>query len=119
MSRTEPPRPTGRAERRAESRLTGMAVSPGIAIGIAYTAKEQAMVVSRGTIAADSVQGEIDRLDAAVQTSRKQLGKLRTKLTALPEDSQKEIAPCWTPICRCSAPRACCARRRSASPSSC
>jgi phosphoenolpyruvate-protein phosphotransferase len=93
MSRTESPRPIARTERRPEGRLSGMAVSPGIAIGVAYTAKEQAMVVSRGTIAAASVQGEIDRLDAAVHTSRKQLGKLRARLTALPEDSQKEIAP--------------------------
>ncbi len=93
MSRTEPPRPTGRTERRAERSLTGMAVSPGIAIGIAFTAKEQAMVVSRGKIAAEGVQAEIERLDAAVHTSRKQLGKLRARLTALPDDSQNEIAP--------------------------
>jgi phosphotransferase system enzyme I (PtsI) len=80
-------------ERRAERKLTGMAVSPGIAIGAAFAASEPAMVFSRGKIAESAVESEIDRLDTAVHTSRKQLGKLRTKLTALPEDSQKEIAP--------------------------
>ena len=73
--------------------MAGMAVSPGIAIGAAFAASEPAMVFSRGKIHAAAVESEIDRLDTAVQTSRKQLGKLRTKLSALPEDSQKEIAP--------------------------
>jgi phosphoenolpyruvate-protein phosphotransferase len=93
MSRTEPPRPPSAPERRAERTLAGMAVSPGIAIGIAYMAAEPAMAGARGQITAEAVQAEVERLDAAVQTSRKQLGKLRTKLTALPEASQQEIAP--------------------------
>jgi phosphoenolpyruvate-protein phosphotransferase len=93
MSKTEHPRPPTPTERRAERMLTGMAVSPGIAIGAAYAASEPAMVFSRGKILPAAAEAEIDRLDTAVQASRKQLGKLRTKLTALPEDSQKEIAP--------------------------
>jgi phosphotransferase system enzyme I (PtsI) len=93
MSKTEPPRPAARVERRGERTLAGMAVSPGIAIGIAFAASEPAMVFSRGKIQPGAVETEIARLDSAVHTSRKQLGKLRAKLNALPEDSQKEIAP--------------------------
>jgi phosphotransferase system enzyme I (PtsI) len=89
MSRTDAPRTAKKAERR----LSGIAVSPGIAIGPTFAASEPKVEFFRGKIAHGAVQAETERLDAAVHTSRKQLGKLRTKLSALPEDSQKEIAP--------------------------
>jgi phosphotransferase system enzyme I (PtsI) len=93
MSRTEEPGAPKRAERRVERFLPGIAVSPGIAIGPVYAASEPKMEIKRGKIRAEAVEAEAQRLDDAVQTSRKQLGKLRARLTVLPEDSQQEIAP--------------------------
>jgi phosphotransferase system enzyme I (PtsI) len=92
MNRTERQR-AAKQPRRTERILTGIAVSPGIAIGAVFAASEPKMEVRRGAITADSVQAEIARLDAAVLTSQKQLGKLRARLSVLPEDSQQEIAP--------------------------
>jgi phosphotransferase system enzyme I (PtsI) len=92
MNRTEALK-TPTKPRRTERTLSGIAVSPGIAIGLVYAASEPKMEVRRGIIAAEAVHAEIARLDAAVQTSQKQLRKLRARLSVLPEDSQQEIAP--------------------------
>jgi phosphotransferase system enzyme I (PtsI) len=73
--------------------VAGIPVSPGIAIGFVYAASEPKIEISRARIAADRVEDELLRLDLAVQKSRKQLGKLRARLSVLPEDSQHEIAP--------------------------
>jgi phosphotransferase system enzyme I (PtsI) len=79
---------------KAEERvLTGIPVSPGIAIGQVFAATEPALTVKRGKIRPDTVEAELARLEDAVQKSRKQLGKLQARLTVLPEDSQHEIAP--------------------------
>jgi phosphotransferase system enzyme I (PtsI) len=93
MNRIEEPPSPRKAVRRTERSLAGIAVSPGIAIGAVFAASEPKMEVRRGTIQPDAAVGEIARLDEAVQTSQKQLGKLRARLSVLPEDSQQEIAP--------------------------
>jgi phosphoenolpyruvate-protein phosphotransferase len=96
MSRTDEgkPQPRKRATLSgAERSLTGIPVSPGIAIGQIYAASEPRVEVKRATIRADATDAELARLEAAVQKSRRQLGKLRARLTVLPEDSQHEIAP--------------------------
>jgi phosphotransferase system enzyme I (PtsI) len=82
-----------KAARHHERVLAGIAVSPGIAIGLVFAASEPRVEVRRGKIRPDMVEAETARLDAAVQTSRKQLAKLRARLHVLPEDSQHEIAP--------------------------
>ena len=73
--------------------LTGIPVSRGIAIGVVFAASEPRADFERGRIKQGAVDGELLRLDAAVQKSRRQLAKLRARLTVLPEDSQHEIAP--------------------------
>jgi phosphotransferase system enzyme I (PtsI) len=73
--------------------IVGIPVSQGIAIGPIFTASETRVEVKRGKIAADTIEAEILRLDSAVQKSRKQLAKLRARLSVLPEDTQDEIAP--------------------------
>ena len=78
---------------RAERRLVGIAVGPGIAIGQAFRAAEQQAEVERRSIGAEDTAAETARLDGAIAQSRKQLGKLRARLAVLPEDSQAEIAP--------------------------
>jgi phosphotransferase system enzyme I (PtsI) len=97
MSRIDDPeagRTQGRpAPKRAERILSGIAVSPGIAIGTVYAASEPKMEVRRGSIEASAVEAEIARLDRAVEVSQKQLGKLKARLAVLPEDGQQELAP--------------------------
>jgi phosphotransferase system enzyme I (PtsI) len=73
--------------------FTGIPVSPGIAIGPVFTAAESKVEVKRARITAGAADAEFLRLDAAVQKSRKQLTKLRSRLGMLPEDTQEEIAP--------------------------
>ncbi len=93
MSRIDGTPPRKRARAGAELTLSGIPVSPGIAIGAVFAASEPKVDIKRGRIRADATEPELARLEAAVQKSRRQLGKLRARLTVLPEDSQHEIAP--------------------------
>jgi phosphoenolpyruvate-protein kinase (PTS system EI component) len=94
MSKTEPsPKPAPKAPRPGERVLAGIAVSPGIAIGPLYTAREQALDLAPARIAPEAAAAELERLEDAIRKSHKQLSKLRARLSVLPEDSQLEIAP--------------------------
>ncbi|MCC6719389.1 MAG: phosphoenolpyruvate--protein phosphotransferase [Acetobacteraceae bacterium] len=100
MNRTSPApddpaaRERSAAERSAAERsFTGIAVSPGVAIGPMFGAVEAPAEVVRARIHATDITAETSRLEAAIAQSRKQLVKLRTRLGVLPEDSQAEIAP--------------------------
>jgi phosphotransferase system enzyme I (PtsI) len=73
--------------------FSGIAVSPGVAIGPLFGTAEPAPEIARQKIQAADAPAEGARLDAAVAQSRKQLLKLKARLEALPEDSQSEIAP--------------------------
>ncbi|HTQ71169.1 MAG TPA: phosphoenolpyruvate--protein phosphotransferase [Acidocella sp.] len=76
-----------------EKRLTGQPVSPGIAIGPLHEAAESALVISTKKPSPSEIPAELARLEEAVIRSRHQLHKLKSRLTALPKDSQAEIAP--------------------------
>ena len=76
-----------------ERRLAGIPACVGIAIGPVFRTVEAAPVVTRSRIHAADIQAELARLEAAILQSRKQLLKLRGRLTVLPEESQGEIAP--------------------------
>ena len=79
MSRTD----TSRSEEpgpRVERVMTGLGVSPGLALGSAHVSDLAALSVPEYSIAADQVSGELDRFDAAVGLSRHQL---------LPDDFKK------------------------------
>jgi phosphotransferase system enzyme I (PtsI) len=86
-------RPADATGGRPERSFTGIAISPGVAIGPVFGASEPAIEVTRHKIQAADTGAETNRLDAAITQSRKQLGKLRARLTVLPEESQQEIAP--------------------------
>ena len=77
----------------AERSFSGIAVSPGVAIGPMFGAVEAPAEVVRARIHAADSAAETSRLEAAIAQSRKQLVKLRARLGVLPEDSQAEIAP--------------------------
>ena len=81
------------ARGRPERRFAGIAISPGVAIGAVFRASEPEIEITRHKIQAADTGAETSRLDAAITQSRKQLAKLRARLTVLPEESQQEIAP--------------------------
>jgi phosphotransferase system enzyme I (PtsI) len=78
---------------RGEHTLSGIPVSPGIVIGPLFAVSEPALTMPPVSATTKSAQAELARLDDAVTLSRKQLAKLRARLTILPEDTQHEIAP--------------------------
>lgn len=73
----------GPAIRRA--RLQGIGVSAGLIVGPAYIVADGSVTVPEYRIAADAVDAEIGRLEAALAQARSQLDRLRLKLTGLPE----------------------------------
>jgi phosphotransferase system enzyme I (PtsI) len=85
--------PARRAPRRKEVVIRGIAVSSGVAIGEVFDTTEPPAEAPRRQIAAEAVDAEKHRLAAAVVTSRKQVGKLKTRLSVLPEEAQEELEP--------------------------
>jgi phosphotransferase system enzyme I (PtsI) len=85
-----PPKPDHQVP---EQVFAGIAVSAGIAIGPIFDTTEPAAEITRHSIEPGEIAAEEARLSEAVQRSRKQVGKLRSRLGILPEDSQAEIAP--------------------------
>jgi phosphotransferase system enzyme I (PtsI) len=76
---------------RNEQRLSGIGVSPGIAIGPAYLGDRGELPVSESRIAASAVEAERARFAEAIAASSKQLRKLRARATALPGSAADEI----------------------------
>ncbi len=100
MNKAEPPPPQHkrlsarlRAPERPERVLTGIPVSPGIAIGHVFTAAEPTPEITRHCIGAEELPAEAARLEAAIAKSRHQLRKLEARLSVLPEESQAELEP--------------------------
>src|SRR3984893_15534868 len=75
----------------SEQRLTGIGVSPGIAIGAAYIGDHGELPVSESRIAKSAVENERARFAEAGSVSIKQLRKLKTRATALPGSAAEEI----------------------------
>ncbi len=88
-----PAREPRRGPSAAERVLHGLAVSPGIGIGRLATATESTPQIERRELFDHQVAWEIERFDAAVAASRKQLAKLRARLSILPEDANRELEP--------------------------
>ena len=76
-----------------ERRLFGIPACAGVAIGPVFRTTEAPPQVTRHRIQAADAPAELARLDAAILQSRKQLLKLRGRLSVLPEEGQGEIAP--------------------------
>jgi phosphotransferase system enzyme I (PtsI) len=93
MSRTEPGDAKPRKSGGPEQVLAGIPVSPGIAVGPLHAASEPSLDLPQARIAEGPPETELARLDDAVAKSKKQLEKLRARLSVLPEDSQHEIGP--------------------------
>src|SRR3954469_8689366 len=74
-----------------EQVLTGIGVSPGIAIGPAYIGDRGELPVSENRIEKREIENERARFGEAVALSAKQLRKLKTRATALPGSAADEI----------------------------
>ncbi|MBV1796993.1 phosphoenolpyruvate--protein phosphotransferase [Siccirubricoccus sp. G192] len=76
-----------------EQVIRGIPVAPGIAIGPVYDTTEIPAEAPRRTVPPEQAEAEKGRLADSVALSRKQLGKLKTRLLVLPEEAQEELAP--------------------------
>ena len=86
-------KPRAAGARPAERRFAGIPVSPGIVVAPIYDLTETPAEAPRRAIAAPVVEAERQRLNEAATFSRKQVGKLKTRLSVLPEEAQEELAP--------------------------
>jgi phosphoenolpyruvate-protein phosphotransferase (PTS system enzyme I) len=75
----------------SEQVLSGIGVSPGIAIGPAYIGDRGDLPVSENRIDKGDIENERARFAEAVAISAKQLRKLKTRATALPGSAADEI----------------------------
>ncbi len=71
--------------------LTGLGVSPGIAIGPVYLREKGAIDVSDRIIKPEEVGHECKRLTAAVERARRQMGRLRSKSKNMPATAADEL----------------------------
>ena len=81
------------ARRSKEILIRGIPVAPGVAIGAVFDTTEPPAEAPRRSIAAAEVDAEKHRLATAVTASRKQVAKLKTRLSVLPEEAQEELEP--------------------------
>ena len=73
--------------------IKGIPVAPGIAIGAVFETSEDPGEAPRRSIETGAVDPEKQRLANAVVASRKQVAKLKTRLSVLPEEAQEELEP--------------------------
>jgi phosphotransferase system enzyme I (PtsI) len=98
-SSREPPLPAAGPTRRGkpavapEQRFQGIGVSPGIAIGPVFDTTEDPAEAPRRRIGPELAEAERQRLAEAAALSRKQVAKLKTRLSVLPEEAQEELEP--------------------------
>jgi phosphotransferase system enzyme I (PtsI) len=76
---------------RPERVLNGLAVSPGIAVGTAWCSESGALPVPEYDLAQSALVAERQRFADAVAFAVKQLKKLKSKATALPESAAEEL----------------------------
>jgi phosphotransferase system enzyme I (PtsI) len=74
-----------------EHRLSGLPVSPGIAIGPAYVGDGGDLPVAESHIPESEIETERGRFAEAVAVSLKQLRKVKTKAAALPGSAAEEV----------------------------
>ncbi|HXR86754.1 MAG TPA: phosphoenolpyruvate-utilizing N-terminal domain-containing protein, partial [Stellaceae bacterium] len=75
---------------KAERRLQGLGISPGIAIGPVFVTDDN-IAVPEYHVDKDQIDAELERFAAAVALSTKQLRKLKTKADSLPGTAKEEV----------------------------
>ena len=82
---------TGSVPQSGEQRLSGLAVSPGIAIGLAHIVEGGDLPVSENYVTKGEVDAECQRFAEAVAVSLKQLRKVKAKAAGLPGSAAEEV----------------------------
>jgi phosphotransferase system enzyme I (PtsI) len=77
--------------KRGEQSLSGIGVSPGIAIGPAYIGERGELPIDHRTIGEDEVESERRRFAEAVAASIQQLRRLKVRAASLPGSAAEEI----------------------------
>src|SRR6201998_688256 len=80
-----------REARASNHRLSGVALSPGIALGRAYIVEDGDLPVADSQIPESEIEGERHRFAEAVATSLKQLQKVKAKAAGLPGSAAEEL----------------------------
>src|SRR6266851_7431709 len=75
----------------AERRLSGLGVSPGIAIGPAYIAEGGDLPVRESHLPETAIDAERGRFAEAVTISQRQLRKLKPKAAGWPGSAAEEV----------------------------
>ena len=88
--RGEPSRPEPKSRERV---FRGHPACGGIAIGPAYCTHEHEADHAGRSIERNEIEAELERLRRATERSLAQIAKLRARLTLLPDESEREIAP--------------------------
>src|SRR5579883_3359059 len=76
---------------RGEQSLTGIGVSPGIAIGTAFVAERDELNVEERSLSEAEIEPERARFAEAVAASTAQLRRLKLRAAALPDSAAEEI----------------------------
>ncbi len=74
-----------------EKIFTGLGVSPGIGLGIAYVRESGILTVPEYSISPDQLDGERARLKSAVGRARRQIGRLKAKAKTMPGAAGEEL----------------------------
>jgi phosphotransferase system enzyme I (PtsI) len=82
---------TGSVPQSGEQRLSGLAVSPGIAIGLAHIVEGGDLPVSENYVPQGEIDAERQRFAEAVAISLKQLRKVKAKAAGLPGSAAEEV----------------------------
>src|SRR5271163_2056008 len=84
-----------------ERRLSGLGVSPGIAIGPAHIAEGGDIQVRESHLPETELEAERGRFAEAVGVSLRQLRKLKVKTAGCPNPPPRRSATCSTRTLRC------------------
>lgn len=71
--------------------IIGLGVSPGIAVGQVHVRESGSIAVPEYAIKAGEVDGETKRLDAALKTAQRQIGRLKSKAGSMPPSAAEEM----------------------------
>src|SRR5215467_4839506 len=83
--------PTAQQAAPAERKLSGLGVSPGIAIGTAHIAEGGDLPVRESHLPENGIEAERARFAEAIAVSLKQLRRLKAKAAELPESAAEEV----------------------------
>ncbi len=77
---------------RKELIIKGLGVSPGIAMGVVYMRESGALVIPEYTIKTAEIPAQKKRLERALRTAKRQIGRLKSKASSLPAKTGEEMS---------------------------